>query len=155
MAEKLPLTPKQARYIENLKTANTKREAALSAGYASETADNAKQHIEDRIAESVGQSAFIKLMEEAGLTDEYLADKLKEGTQATKLFGKDAIEHPDYAAQHRFVETSLKIKQRIADNPAAPTVNNTQVNIQVMNLSQGFTEYLKNVGTATKPDPTD
>ncbi len=44
------------------------------------------------------------LMEKAGLTSEFLLEKLREGLDATKLYniGGQAVEHPDHHARYKF-----------------------------------------------------
>lgn len=52
---------------------------------------------------------FKELLQEANITEDRIAQTIDEGMKATKLFGKDAIEHPDYAVRHKFMETSLRL----------------------------------------------
>ena len=67
---------------------------------------------------------FISLLNKAGLTDEVLANKAKEGLEATKplIYGQEVIDIPDHNAQHRYFESVLRVKGHL--NPA------NQVNIQ-------------------------
>jgi hypothetical protein len=76
-------------------------------------------------------------MEEAGITDKRLIEKVSEGMEAQKVIssygGKNAdasttdfIEVPDHAVQHKYVETALKLKGKGQAN----TTNNVQVNVQ-------------------------
>ena len=80
---------------------------------------------------------FAELMEEAGITDKRLIEKVSEGMEAQKVIssygGKNAdasttdfIEVPDHAVQHKYVETALKLKGKGQAN----TTNNVQVNVQ-------------------------
>lgn len=61
---------------------------------------------------------FSDLMEEQGVTDKALIDKIKEGTNATRPYGKNAIIHEDYATRHAYIETSLKLKGRLKKEEA-------------------------------------
>lgn len=60
---------------------------------------------------------FQDLLEEAGVTDEKLAEVMNEGLSATKavVMGTKSEEsfvdiQPDYAIRHKYLETSLKVK---------------------------------------------
>ena len=52
---------------------------------------------------------FQKLLEEK-VKDQHLVKSIKEGLKATKLYGKKGIEHPDYNARHKYLETGLRLK---------------------------------------------
>lgn len=80
--------------------------------------DNSANELGSRMLKEVD---FTELLEEAGLSDVVLIGDIKRGRKATKLFGKDAIEHPDYAARHSFVETALRLKRRLIDRVALGT----------------------------------
>ena len=58
---------------------------------------------------------IVELMDEAGITDVYLMKKLKENLNATKLFGKNAIKHDDFASRNKALETALKVKGKLVD----------------------------------------
>lgn len=64
---------------------------------------------------------FDELLEEAGLSDAILIGDIKQGRKATKLYGKEGIEHPDFKARHSFVETALRLKKRLIDRVALGT----------------------------------
>lgn len=60
---------------------------------------------------------FQQLLEDAGVTDEKLAEVMNEGLSATKavVMGTKSEEsfvdiQPDYAIRHKYLETSLKVK---------------------------------------------
>jgi hypothetical protein len=89
-------------------------------GYSDHQSEHPKQ-----ITESKG---FVALMEAAGITDDKLASKLREGLDATKVIScnviakdgegmkdansmtKDFVDVPDYPTQHKFLETALELK---------------------------------------------
>lgn len=60
--------------------------------------------------------AFQKFMEDAGVTNQKLADVLKDGLNASKtiVMGKEEDSfvdiQPDHPTRHKFLETALKIK---------------------------------------------
>ena len=50
-----------------------------------------------------------ELLERAGITDKLLADYSLKGLEATKFYGSDLIEHPDWMARHKFFVLVLKL----------------------------------------------
>lgn len=87
------ISEKQKRFVREKLKGKSSRRAALDAGYSINTAKDANAEIRDK----PGTQAYMKqLMEKAGITDEVIAKKLQEGTDATTLLGKDAIEYTDY-----------------------------------------------------------
>lgn len=55
------------------------------------------------------------LLDEAGLTDVYFVQKLKENMNATRLYGKDAIEGMDGAARNAAWENGMKLKGKLVE----------------------------------------
>lgn len=134
-------------YVNNLTKGMTKKDAALDAGYSESTALNAKTAIES-------QSAVQKLMIEAGITHESLVQKLREGMEATKLSGKDSIEHPDFKTRHQYMTTGFRMLGVETEKPAAQI--NAQINIgsasEVQQINEAFTQFLgKFFGTRKEP----
>ena|SRR3990167_5653298 len=62
--------------------------------------------------------SFIQLLEESGITDQKLSNKLDEGLEATKLviYGQEVIEPPDHNSRHKYLETALKLKGHLTNN---------------------------------------
>lgn len=78
-----PLTLKQALFVqEYAKTGN----ASLSArsAYAPENVDTARQIGSENLTKPVIQNVFLQLMEDTGLTEEYLLEKVKQGIEETE-----------------------------------------------------------------------
>lgn len=77
----------------------------------------------------INTTSFQQLLAKQGITDTHLAEKIKEGLDATKPYGKDGDIHPDYSTRHKYIETSLKLKgvQEVQVG-GAKTVLNTQIN---------------------------
>lgn len=48
-------------------------------------------------------------LENAGLTDDTIADKIEEGQQATYVKKDGGTEYPDYHARHKYVDMQIKI----------------------------------------------
>lgn len=58
---------------------------------------------------------IIELLDEAGVTDSFLTRKLIENLDATKLFGKQGIEHPDFPARNKALEIGFKLRGRLRE----------------------------------------
>lgn len=76
----------------------------------------------------INSVSFQTLMDKAGITDEMLSSKLKEGLEADKPYGKQGDIHPDYATRHKYLETGLKLKGIQKTSEASGTTNITQIN---------------------------
>lgn len=115
-------------------------EAMIKAGFSEKTANHQAKRTVER---SCIQTPIMQALEKAGITDDKLADKIKNGMECTKVIsatvihkdnnGKteqidDFIEVPDNSTQHRYVDTALKLKRSYPD----PNVDlNIQVPVQV------------------------
>lgn len=86
------------------------------------------------------------IMEKVGITDELLAQKAKEGLDATKVIsatiiaGKqteagsqtnDFIDVPDYNVRHKYLETSLRLKGYGSQYDAVVNIDNRQVYVML------------------------
>lgn len=77
--------------------------------------------------ENLRKLDYSDFMEEAGITDKLLQQKIMEGLSATKVVsarvtGKEAdsrtddfIDVEDYLTRHKYLETALKLKKRLTD----------------------------------------
>jgi phage terminase small subunit len=102
---------KQRKYVAGLVAGKSKKQAALEAGYAPSTAENAKQKIDRRPGV---QELFQDLLEDAGVTDKLLAQRIREGLNATIVSKETA--HAlrevliDFAERREMVELAIKMK---------------------------------------------
>lgn len=113
------LRTKQRKYIKAKIEGKSSQAAAKEAGYSDSTARHADREIGSRPAV---RSAFIELMEKAGLTDEKLVMRLNEGIDAeeTKFFQKDGevtdsrnvIAHGERRAH---LELAMKVKGHLVE----------------------------------------
>lgn len=55
------------------------------------------------------------LLDEAGLTDVYFVQKLKQNMEATRLYGKDAVEGMDGSARNAAWESGMKLKGKLIE----------------------------------------
>jgi len=72
------LTPKQRKYVKGVVEGKSKKQAALDAGYTESMAQKPK----DKIETPAVKAAFTELLEQAGVTDELLAQRIFEGLNA-------------------------------------------------------------------------
>ncbi len=118
------LTIRERKLIKGLAAGLTPTEAMRQAGYSENTA---KGKAGQKVAESRIQASIQEMMEERGLTKNKLLCKLEQGLEATKVISanvvapsgegmsdahgttKDFIEVPDFATQHKFLDTALKV----------------------------------------------
>jgi hypothetical protein len=116
------LTLKQRRWMKEY----------IETGNASEAAMRAYDCKDRVVAASIGYENlrkldYVEFMEAGGVTDKLLQDKLMEGLSATKVVsarvtGKDAdsrtddfIDVEDYPTRHKYMETALKLRQRLIE----------------------------------------
>ncbi len=116
---KKKITNKQRSYLKELikNPGNSKYQNALNAGYTETMAKHVKEKIEDEIKDPLAV-AFKK----AGITDELLAGKVKEGMYAdlVKIAShegkiKDEKSYTDYETRRKYVEMVYKLKGDFVD----------------------------------------
>jgi hypothetical protein len=68
-------------------------------------------------AETLRKLSVPELLEAVGLTDENLAQGIREGRDATKpiVFKGELRAIPDHAIRHKYIETSLRLKKKLVD----------------------------------------
>lgn len=68
--------------------------------------------------------SLIEAIDNLKIDHTYVAKHIKEGLEGTKLFGKEAIEHPDWANRHKYFTSLLeltKIKQSAGGDSRSPS----------------------------------
>jgi len=123
-----PLTDRERKYVKYRADGCKVGESSLRAGFATPqygTYLNAQEHI---------QGALTKALEDAGLTDDFIATRLKEGADATypEKKSKEGVvlvpkDQPDFFTRHKYIETTMKAKGKLAQEGA--NGKNTQINI--------------------------
>lgn len=118
--------------IKGLIEGKTIKEAAISAGYSPQSAGQQGHSI---ISHPDAKREFARVMEEAGISDDFLAQKIKDllGAQETKYFQKDGIvtDQREVAAletQRKTAELATKLKGHLKDR------SEVDVNIGLMAL---------------------
>lgn len=103
----------------------------LETGNATEAAMQSYDCKDRETAMSMGHENLRKLqyqdfLEEAGVTDKLLQEKIMDGLGATRVISAvkgtsanggstDFIDVPDFIARHKYLETALKLKKRLND----------------------------------------
>jgi len=86
--------------------------------------------------ENLSKLDYTEFLEEGGITDDLLKRKIAEGLDATKiktsLTEPDKIEN-DFAIRHKYLETALKLKQRLIDR-ADLTSNGETIKIDASSM---------------------
>ncbi len=141
------LTYKQRRFVDEFVRNNGNATlAAKAAGYK-----YPKSRGPENVEKSSVKAAIQQLMDKKGITWGRIADKLSEGLDAKKVVsaiitGKDAdsrtddfIEVPDYATQHKFMDSAIKIREKLdglekKDEEAAKSLTEM---IVIRSLEQG------------------
>lgn len=129
-------------FAKSLLEGNTPTQAMRDAGYAESTALARQSEKVGQVAETIQE-----LMDRKGITDSRLLDVLNRGLDATKTISamvmakngdgmadahsmtKDFIDVPDFAVQHKYMETGLKLKGHLKD--ATTTYPNSPVSINI------------------------
>ncbi|QQG41268.1 MAG: hypothetical protein HYV90_03800 [Candidatus Woesebacteria bacterium] len=125
---KVKPTNKQVAAINGIIEGKSAGVAMREAGYSRVTALNPKQNL----VGTSGAKAYLQKLDKLSLCKYklHLADKLADttlnGLEATKLFGKDAIVHPDWSARAIFVKMLNEIVG--VTKPPEVLVNNRQFN---------------------------
>ena len=131
MDDKQSMTLKQRKWLK----------LYLELGNATEAAMQVYDCKERETAAVIGHENLRKLnyeefLEEAGITDKLLQDKIKEGLESNRVIsaianGKQAngattdfIDVPDMAVRHKYLETSLKLKRRLKERVDLTTDDN-------------------------------
>ena len=103
------MTNRQAKLVEIIKAdaatiGKTKTKARIleEAGY---TPRSARSHQ----ARILGSKEIQQSLQAAGITKHKVFAGLAEGLEATTLYGKEALEHPDYSVRHKYIMTSLQL----------------------------------------------
>jgi hypothetical protein len=130
--KQLDLTLKQRKWLKIYLEIGNATEAAMQV-YDCKDRDSAKSIG----TENLSKLDYADFLEEGGITDLLLKDKLHEGLESTKQIGArkiiqgartgheirvdastdtdDFIDVPDFAIRHKYLETALKLKKRLLD----------------------------------------
>ena len=133
-----PLTDREKKYVKHRAEGCKVGESSLRAGFATAqygTYLKGQEHIQSAL-----QDALIKV----GLSDEFVAKRLKVGCDAThpEKKTKDGVvlvakDQPDFFIRHKHIETVMKAKGSLAQE--GTQIKQQQINIIVTpSVAQGF-----------------
>lgn len=111
-----PLTLKQRKFVdEYLKTGNGVQAALAAYGSEDMTYNTAGVIAHENLNKPKIVKTMAQLLDEAGVTDEKIAEKIKEGFEAVShvVRGDKIARVPDYNARHRYVRTALEVKEKM------------------------------------------
>lgn len=139
------LTPRERLLIKYLASGMTQKDALIKVGYSEMTASKAAKDI---LGKPRLQTAMQRAMEKAGVTDDLLGAKLKDGLEANKVIsatvihksteGKteqidDFIEVPDHQARTRYQDMAHKLRGDYPDSKVDVNHSGTvDVNIDIV-----------------------
>jgi hypothetical protein len=102
-------TARQRRYVHNVLCGQSKRAAAMNAGYSAATAHNAAINIESKPAV---RQLFITYLDRAGVTPELLARRMREGLDAVievRTKSGQVFRMPAWGERRHMVELALDV----------------------------------------------
>jgi hypothetical protein len=131
------LTPKQRKFVKGIIAGKGKGEAAVAAGYSPNTASsiacNQLKNVQIR-------KAIESVWDKCGLTDDYIGNKVKDLTKATKVqyFAKDGVVcdervTEDTAVQRSSIELAARLKGLLVDRSVSLNVS---IDISPVDLSR-------------------
>jgi len=151
--KKRALTLRERRFIKALPTSKSISEAMRKAGYSDSVIDRGLADSPFRKTQVL--TAMQEALEKAGISDEKLAQKIKEGLDCEKVVTAtekgiitDEKAFPDFATQHRYLDTALTLR---SDYP------NEKLEVEHTGLIEVFHIPLKdqNWGKHNEPETID
>jgi hypothetical protein len=125
--KKQTLTPKQRKFIKAFSSGKGKGESAIIAGYP---AVGASAQASRLLSTGKIQGAIESIWDKCGLTDQYIGNKVKDLTKATKVqyFAKDGIVcdervTEDTAVQRSSIELAARLKGLLVDRSVSLNVS--------------------------------
>ena len=123
------LTVKERKLVKGIAEGKTKKQAAIDAKYSPRSAGSIAS---ETLRKPDVQAALVKALDNAGVTDERIAEVITDGLKANRVISArvvhsrphsiedgeqeadertdDFVEVPDHATRHRFVETVIDVK---------------------------------------------
>lgn len=88
--------------------------------------------------ENLVKLSYVDILEEAGITDKILLDKLKDGLDASRVISIQVngetkqIKLTDYLTRHKYLETGLKLKKRLVERQEIEETKTFNLNVNVL-----------------------
>lgn len=134
--QKKKLTKKQKKWLRYYIETGSATQAAMKA-----------YHTKNKTNASTMGSYLLKnlkvdeLLEEAGVTDAVLTDKLKDGLSAISVT-KTGGSVPDYGTRHKYLETALKLKGKLNNKVELSGENGQPIRFNIL-AGHGFMPTVK------------
>lgn len=103
-----PLSQKQRKLVKAMIEQPTLAKAALRAGYT-------PQHASQLMKQPKMLTALQTAMERAGITDELLASRIREGLDATRPSSHGGEAHPDFGVRKQYLDQAMKVRGDLKD----------------------------------------
>lgn len=142
------MTMRQQRYKKNRLMGMSQYNAARAAGYSHATAKNAFNNVEKRCD-------FRAILEQAGLTDQKVAETVADCLQADRavVCDKEIHEVPDNMTRLEAAKVIMKIKGHLVDKPLID--NSTHTHYSLTKLAQELAAERQNGTDAGTKDRTE
>lgn len=114
------LSPRDAAFVTNLLKGMSKVEAMKLASEAigvDISQERANQLAQNALGRGAVDSAIVAALEKAGIDDELIAKRLRQGLDAT-AFTQTGFEHTDFKGRLAYIHTILKVKGQIGADVA-------------------------------------
>lgn len=118
------LTPQQAAFKE--KALQVGPEQAAREAYPDATPKSQEEISRENLLKPVVINSISKEMQSMGLGRRVFLETIKDGLQATKLFGKEAIEHEDHGSRLKAAEIGLKLHGELRNESSPGGVTMTK-----------------------------
>jgi len=117
----------------NLQTMRLKKKTKRLKALVKEIVNNPKTPLKDSMlkvdyslntaikpSQVMQKPSFIDLIEQEGITDKLLGNKLLQGLEAEKpiVVNQEVIDLPDHTNRHKYLETALKLKGHLTNSPS-------------------------------------
>ena len=117
--DKEGLTPKQAKFVEAALEVGPQEAAKIA--YPDAKPETQRVQAYENMKNPVVLLSLSKRADSLGLRLEDGIEAVKDGLKATKLFGKDAVEHEDHGARLKAAELTFKIHGELKES--STTIN--------------------------------
>lgn len=151
--KKIGLTLRQRKYRANRLKGMSQYNAARAAGYSESYCKVACR------LEKSGKVSIADLAEQMGVTDQFIVDYIQKAIEAEKVISVESdrakdnglmewvkITVPDWQSRHKFMETLLKLTERI--KPANVTINDNSKHVTQIFLSDKLKQARERVKNA-------
>ncbi len=112
--DKRGLTEPQAVFADNVLEHG--KEVAAEMAYPDADPESHRKLASENLKHPVVLSTISELADRKGLTKDSCVETIKDGLKATKLYGKEGIEHEDHTARLRAAELGLKLHGQLKED---------------------------------------